>query len=175
MATNKRFEKLLEPYYIGAVKTRNRMVKTAAAMMYWHDDELRINEMCKAFYEAIARGGIGLLIVEAPVIDYPRGARWRNRYRIDDDKYIEGLSELVQVIHKHGCPAFIQMQHDGPWQNPLFDNIEPTYSGPPIGASPVNLDTPGDFHRDVPQALTIPEIKALVDKFSLKKVSKNPK
>ena len=41
------------------------------------------------------RGGVGLLIVESPTIDYPRGVRWKERYRIDDDKYIQGLSELV--------------------------------------------------------------------------------
>jgi 4-hydroxybutyryl-CoA dehydratase/vinylacetyl-CoA-Delta-isomerase len=32
----KRLEKLLEPYHIGSVKTRNRMIKTGASMMYWH-------------------------------------------------------------------------------------------------------------------------------------------
>ena len=142
------------------------MIKTGAAMMYWHEEELHMNETCKAFYEAIARGGVGLLIVHSPTIDYPLGARWRQRYRIDDDKYIQGLSELTEVIHKHGCPTFMQMEHDGPWQNPLFMNQPPIYSGPPIGASPVNLDVPGEFHRDVPRELTIPEIEELVDKFA---------
>jgi hypothetical protein len=33
MAENKRFEKLLQPGYIGKVKTRNRIYKTAASMM----------------------------------------------------------------------------------------------------------------------------------------------
>ena len=65
----KRFEKLLEPYHIGPVKTRNRIIKTGASMMYWHQDELHMNETIKAFYEAIAKGGVGLLIVESPTID----------------------------------------------------------------------------------------------------------
>jgi len=161
-----RFEKLLEPYYIGPVKTRNRIIKTGASMMYWHQDELHMNETTKAFYEAIAKGGVGLWIVESPTIDYPLGARWRQQYRIDDDKYIEGLRELVQVIHKHGCPTFMQMVHLGPWQNPLFHNQPPVYDGPPVGASPVNLPVPGEFHRDVPRELTIIEIEGLVDKFA---------
>jgi 2,4-dienoyl-CoA reductase (NADPH2) len=162
----KRFEKLLEPYHIGPVKTRNRIIKTGASTMYWHEDELHMNEKTKAFYEAMAKGGVGLLIVEAPTIDYPLGVRWRNRYRMDDDKFIPGMSELVQVIHRHGCPTFMQMWHDGPWQNPLFPNLPPVYDGPPIGASPVNLNVEGDFHRDVPRALTIPEIEEIVDKFA---------
>jgi 2,4-dienoyl-CoA reductase (NADPH2) len=166
MSPSIKFEKLLEPGYIGPVKTRNRMIKTGATTMYCHEKDLHMSEKAKAFYEAIAKGGIGLLIVESPTIDYPLGARWKNRYRMDDDKYIKGMSELVEVIHKHGCPTFMQMWHDGPWQNPLFPNVDPTYSGPPIGASPVNLDVPGDFHRDVPRELTIPEIEAIVEKWT---------
>jgi 2,4-dienoyl-CoA reductase (NADPH2) len=165
MVANTRFEKLLEPYHIGPVKTRNRMIKTAASMCYWHENDIHMSEKVKAFYEALAKGGVGLLIVEAPTVDYPLGARWRERYRIDDDKYIKGLSELTEVIHKHGCPTFMQMWHDGPWQSPLF-NPPPLFSGPPIGASPVNLNAPGDFHRDVPRELTIPEIEVIVDKFA---------
>jgi len=166
MAGAKRFEKLLEPYHIGPVKTRNRIIKTGASMMYWHEDELHMNERTKSYYEAIARGGVGLLIVESTTIDYPLGVRWRTRYRMDDDKFIQGMSELTQVIHRHGCPTFMQMWHDGPWQNPLFPNLPPVYDGPPIGASPVNLNVEGDFHRDVPRVLTIPEIEEIVNKFA---------
>jgi 2,4-dienoyl-CoA reductase-like NADH-dependent reductase (Old Yellow Enzyme family) len=118
MVTNSKLDKLLEPYHIGPVKTRNRIIKSGASMMSWHDDELHMNETTKAFYESVARGGVGLLIVESPTIDYPKAARWRERYRMDDDKYIQGMSELVEVIHKHGCPTFIQMEHDEPWQSP---------------------------------------------------------
>ena len=166
MALNRRFEKLLEPYHIGPVKTRNRIYKTGASMMSWYEDELHMNETTLAFYEAIARGGVGLLVVESPTLDYPRGARWRQRYRMDDDKYIEGMSELVAVIHKHGCPTFMQMEHDGPWQSPLFHNAPATFDGPPIGASPVNIDSPGDFHRDLIRQLNIPEIQEIVTKCS---------
>jgi 2,4-dienoyl-CoA reductase-like NADH-dependent reductase (Old Yellow Enzyme family) len=139
MSPTKKFEKLLKPGYIGPVKTRNRMIKTGASMCYWHKKDIHMSEKAKAYYEALAKGGIGLLIVESPTIDYPLGARWRERYRMDDDKYIKGMSELVQVIHKHGCPTFMQMWHDGPWQSPLFPDKPATFSGPPIGASPVNL------------------------------------
>ena len=162
----KRFEKLLEPYHIGPVKTRNRLIKTGATTLYWHQDELHMNKTTLAYYEAIARGGVGLLIVEAPTIDYPSGARWSQQYRIDDDKYIEGLSELVQVIHKHGCPTFMQMVHLGSWQNPLFPNEPPVSNLPPVGASPVKLDSPADFQRDLLRELTIPEIEEIVYKYA---------
>jgi 2,4-dienoyl-CoA reductase (NADPH2) len=161
----KKFQKLLEPHHIGPVKTRNRIYKPAAGMMCFHDDELHMNPITLGFYEAVARGGVGLLCVEAPIIDYPLGARWRERYRMDDDKFIPGMAELVAVIHNYGCPTFMQMEHDGPWQSPLFNNAPATFEGPPIAASPVNISHPGDFHRDVPRQLTVSEIQAITEKY----------
>ncbi len=166
MTDNARFEHLLEPGYIGSVKTRNRIVKTGAGLLMWHENDTRMNGAVKAYYESLARGGVGLLIVESPTVDYPRGARWRERYRIDDDKYIEGLKELVDIIHSYGCPTFMQMNHDGPWQVKLPIVPEPLFDGPPIAASEVSMKSENDFHNEVPKALTIPEIEELVDKFA---------
>jgi 2,4-dienoyl-CoA reductase (NADPH2) len=166
MSTNAKYEKLLEPGRIGSVRTRNRIVKSGAGMLMWHEDDLHMRPEVLAFYEGIARGGVGLLIVESPTIDYPRGVRWKERYRIDDDKYIEGLSELVRVIHKHGCPTFMQMNHDGPWQVKLPFAPEPMYDGAPIGASPVSFQAEGDFHAETPHPLTVEEIQEIVDKFA---------
>jgi 2,4-dienoyl-CoA reductase (NADPH2) len=164
MATSKKFEKLLEPGYIGPVKTRNRMVKTGAAMLYWYEDDVTVVSRMMAFYEALAKGGVGLLIVESPTIDFPFGRRWQQRYRIDDDKYINGLKELVQVIHRHGCPTFMQMNHDGPWQT--MWGPKPIVPGAPIASSPVTISSPMDFHNEMPRQLSIEEIKQLVDKFA---------
>lgn len=164
MAVSTRFEKLLEPGYIGKVKTRNRMIKSGAAMLYWHEDALDIDGKMMVFYEALAKGGVGLLVVESPTIDFPFGRRWNRRYRIDDDKYIKGLEELVKVIHKHGCPAFMQMNHDGPWQS--MWGPTPIIPGPPIGSSPTTLNSPLDFHNEPPRELSIEEIDEIVDKFA---------
>jgi 2,4-dienoyl-CoA reductase (NADPH2) len=166
MSTNSKYEKLLEPGRIGSVKTRNRIVKSGAGMLMWHEDDVHMRPEVLAFYEGIARGGVGLLIVESPTVDYPRGVRWRERYRIDDDKYIQGLSELVTIIHKHGCPTFMQMNHDGPWQVKLPFVPEPMYDGAPIGASAVSFEFEGDFHAEKPHPLTVEEIQEIVDKFA---------
>ena len=163
--SDKRFEKLLEPGKIGPVKTRNRMIKTGAGTFMWHEDELHMNENIKAYYESLARGGVGLLIVESPTIDYPLGARWHQRYRIDDDKYIQGLSELTQVIHKHNCPTFMQMNHDGPWQRALL-GLTPFYEGQPIASSAITMKSENDFHNEMPRVLTIPEIEVIINKFA---------
>jgi 2,4-dienoyl-CoA reductase (NADPH2) len=161
-----RFEKLLEPGCIGSVKTRNRIIKTGAGLLMWHEDDVHMRVEVKAFYERLAAGGVGLLIVEAPGIDYPQGVRYRNRYRMDDDKYIEGMAELVEVIHKHGCPTFMQMNHDGPWQVHWAHEPNPLYAGPPVAASDVYIKTPFDHHNEKPRSLTVPEIQEIVGKFA---------
>jgi 2,4-dienoyl-CoA reductase (NADPH2) len=166
MGDNPRYQKLLEPGYIGSVKTRNRIIKSGAGMFMWYESDIHMREEVKAYYEAMARGGVGLIIVEAPGVDYPWGTRRRARYRIDDDKYIEGLKELVEVIHRHDCPTFMQMNHDGPWQAHLPSEPNPFYDGPPVAASAVWLKNEHDFHNEVPKPLTIPEIEGIVDKFA---------
>ncbi|MBN2569373.1 MAG: FAD-dependent oxidoreductase, partial [Deltaproteobacteria bacterium] len=166
MMDNTKYKKLLEPGYIGSVKTRNRIIKSGAGMFMWHETDVHMREEVKAYYESMARGGVGLIMVEAPGVDYPWGTRRRARYRIDDDKYIDGLKELTDVIHKHDCPTFMQMNHDGPWQAHLPSEPNPFYDGPPVAASAVSLKNANDFHNEVPKALTIPEIEGIVEKFA---------
>ena len=159
------FDRLLEPGRIGPVTTRNRMIKTGACTCFSHRDDVHMSEKAKAFYGALARGGVGLVIVESPIVDFPMAHRWKERYRIDEDRFVPGMTELVDTIHGYGCPTFLQFWHDGPWQSPLLPGPV-MFEGPPIGASPVNiLNAPNDFHRDVPRELTIPEIEDLVQKY----------
>jgi len=71
------FAKLLEPGQIGKVKTRNRIYKSAAGMHTFDETEFdSMNENSLGFYDALARGGVGIISVEAPTIDYPQGCRW---------------------------------------------------------------------------------------------------
>ncbi len=51
-----RFEKLLEPFHIGKVKTRNRMVKAGAGTSFI-DQTGFVGETMKGFYGALAKGG----------------------------------------------------------------------------------------------------------------------
>jgi 2,4-dienoyl-CoA reductase (NADPH2) len=155
-----RFDKLLEPYHIGKVQTRNRIVKTAAGMFYQTDDY--INDTFIGFCESFAKGGAGLLIVESPSVDYPLSLMFPNQFRLDDDKYIQGYSKLTQAIHKHGCPIFIQMYHCGVWHQSAVFGLQP------VAASAIKPEGMGGSfaEMEMPRALTIPEIEELVVKFA---------
>jgi 2,4-dienoyl-CoA reductase (NADPH2) len=163
MADSK-FARIMEPGQIGKVKTRNRIIKTGAGIMLWNEKETHMNQNMLGYYEALAKGGVGLLIVESPTIDYPYGARWPDRYRLDDDKYLPGIAELVKVIHKHNCPTFMQMNHDGPWQRAILGG-PPYFEGQPVAASAVTFKDETDFHNEVPHVLTIAEIEEKIEKF----------
>jgi 2,4-dienoyl-CoA reductase (NADPH2) len=160
------FSKLLEPGQIGKVRTRNRIYKSAAATFCFSDTEFdSLNDNVLSFYGALARGGVGIISMETPTVDFPHGCRYRARYRMDDDKYIPGMKILVDLIHSHGCPTFLQMEHEAPWQNPLLDGFPATYEGPPMGASAVKITSLGDCHRDLIRPLAVPEIQEIVQKY----------
>jgi 2,4-dienoyl-CoA reductase (NADPH2) len=115
MDNKERFRKILEPGYIGKVKTRNRMIKAANGTSFIEPSGF-IGERALGYYDALARGGVGLLIVESCGVEYPLGVQHPPvQFHLDDDKYIPSYAELVKVIHSYGCPAFIQFQHAGPW------------------------------------------------------------
>lgn len=119
-----RFSKLLEPGMIGPVKTRNRMLKTANGTSFMEPDQTCGPRMV-AFYERLARGGIGFLVVESCGTEYPLGIQHVHYFgdgsyegvqlHFDDDKYIPGFKNLTDACHRHGCPVSIQFQHAGPW------------------------------------------------------------
>jgi 2,4-dienoyl-CoA reductase (NADPH2) len=163
MKGNGRFEKLVEPYHIGKVQTKNRMVKTAAGTNFWEMGERRISGMGKAFYEAVARGGAGLVMVESPIMEDPFDEPGDQRYRIDDDKYIKEVSELAEVVHRHNCPLFMQTYHRGPWEQPYAKRR------PRIAASPVKSPTimsEFDLHGDeAPREMTVAEIEEIAEIF----------
>jgi len=161
MAGKERFEKLLEPFQIGRVKLRNRMVKPGQ-ILNLADEGNYAGDRIKAFYEELARGGVGLIIVESTCIDFPLGvsASTMPRLVIDDDKFIPRLQELAGVIHKHGCPTFLQLGHAGP-----------AHPGKLFGTQPVAASSLSDEERPEPsfglaRELTIPEIHTLEDKFT---------
>jgi 2,4-dienoyl-CoA reductase (NADPH2) len=102
---NVKIEKLLEPGYIGKVKTRNRMIKTGAYGWILYDaatDTFRPEGL--AYYGAIAKGGIGLMIMEDPAFRPDTIGR-----PLYEDKHIEREKILVDHIHQYDCPTFAQL------------------------------------------------------------------
>lgn len=156
------FGKLLEPGRIGRVKTRNRMVRTAAGVDYLDKDYFVVRERELPFYEALAKGGVGLIILGVVGTDYPLGTIIDSQVRLDDDKFIPGLREVAEVVHKHGCPIFLQIAHAGAWHAMLGDGLEPVSSSAMSRSELRRLGM--DFGVAV-RGLAVPEIKEIVEGF----------
>ena len=98
---NNRYEKLLEPYHIGSVKTRNRIIKSAAGLQYWVQGDNPVTKKALYFFDALARGGVGLIIMESPSME--QGGK---SFRLDNDKHISAMSEITGVIHQTRLSRF---------------------------------------------------------------------
>ncbi len=119
-----RFSKLLEPGMIGPVKVKNRFIKTANGTSFMDDDQTCGDRMI-AYYERLARGGVGFLVVESCGTEYPLGIQHIHYHEdgtydgvqlhFDDDRLIPGFKKLTDTVHKYGCKVSIQFQHAGPW------------------------------------------------------------
>jgi 2,4-dienoyl-CoA reductase (NADPH2) len=145
------------------VPTGNRLVKTAAGASF--SDDNGITEKDKAYYGALARGGVGLIIMGGYIIENPLGADLPSLSGAHDDKYLAGFSELTQLVHKHGCPIFLQLFHGGamhPSESPGFQPV----SASPLTESEIRERIPPHMKSRVPRGLTIPEIEEIVDRFA---------
>ena len=121
----KQFEKLMEPGQIGPVKTRNRIIKTANGTSFMDFDTQGPGDRMVAYYERLAKGGVGYLMVESCGVEYPQGfitctmtARsclGACSCTLKATSYIPAFARIADAAHKHGCPCAVQLQHSGAW------------------------------------------------------------
>src|SRR5258707_9553327 len=102
---------LLTPARIGSVEIPNRIVmppmttRTADAEGYITDDSV-------AYYLARARGGVGLITIEMASPE-KAGRHRRREVGIYDDRFVPGLTRLVDELHRAGSKVSIQLGHGG--------------------------------------------------------------
>jgi len=122
---SQQFAKLLEPGQIGSVRTRNRIIKTANGTSYMDWDTQRPGDRMIAYYERLAKGGVGYLTIESCGVEYPAGIQHVHydgdrliggvQLHLESDEYIPAFAQLADAIHRHGCPCSVQLQHAGAW------------------------------------------------------------
>ena len=147
--------KLCEPFVIGTMNLRNRLVMSPMISNYATKDGY-VTERMKDYYGARAEGGVALIIVEGSGV-HRSGKGAGRQLMMDNDKYISGLRELVGVIHKHGAKAAVQICHSGRVNASVFTGCQP------VAPSPIPY--PGDelvgVHDvwEMPRELTVNDIK----------------
>ncbi len=142
----------LEPFRLGPLSLRNRLVFAPVTTQY-AGERGAVTERLKAHYEARARGGVGLAIVEATYVA-PVGQVFVNQLGIYSDELIPGLRELAGVVKRHGCVPAIQLHHGGRMAKSAVTGIQP------VAPSPLAA-TGGE----VPHELSESEIQSVVQSF----------
>jgi 7beta-hydroxy-3-oxochol-24-oyl-CoA 4-desaturase len=145
---------LFSPIRIGSMELKNRMVMAPMATDFANPDGTPSQRMLD-YYEARARGGVGLIILEVTSID--EGSPYvPNTLGIWDDRFIPGLRRLTDRLHRHGARVVPQMAHPGP------ESLAPFFNGTqPVGPSPVICHTTKQKCRE----LGVPEIETIVEQF----------
>ncbi|MFC1963427.1 FAD-dependent oxidoreductase [Chloroflexota bacterium] len=155
------FPKLFEPGWIGEMEVKNRTVMAPMGSRTIGTDGYVTQRMLD-YYEARARGGVGLIVVEVACVDSPMGKSGSTHLVVDDDKYIPGLSNLVEIIHKHGARAALQLQHGGRGCNSATTGLQPVAPS----AIPIpDRGWQGAGEGEMPRELAISEIKDIIAKF----------
>jgi 2,4-dienoyl-CoA reductase-like NADH-dependent reductase (Old Yellow Enzyme family)/NADPH-dependent 2,4-dienoyl-CoA reductase/sulfur reductase-like enzyme len=146
-----RLETLLQPLQIGSLRLKNRMIRSPM----WSRTssvEGEVTQQLLDMYEAAARGGPAMIVVEAIGVD-GRYVWPESQLRIDDAKFMPGLRRLVDIIHRNGCACEFQLHCAG------------SFGKDPISPSGVACYALGRTYYVQPRALSLPEIEEMRDAF----------
>ena len=113
---------LSSPGRIGGVTLKNRIAMTAASASLSEPDG-SMTEAMLAYYEARAKGGVGLIITEMVCVDEQRGVLFPRELNAARDENIPDFRALADRLHPYGTKVFAQLFHPGanadPKLNPL--------------------------------------------------------
>ena len=104
--------KIWEPFEIGGVKIKNRIVMPPMSTRLSNTDGSVTNRLI-VYYKARARGGAGLIIIEYAYIDDVASKAAICQLGVHSDELIPGLNELVETLHDYDTKVFLQICHGG--------------------------------------------------------------
>lgn len=157
---------LFSPFTLKSVTLRNR-IAVPPMCQYSAEDGL-VNDWHRAHYAGLARGGSGLVIVEATGV-LPEGRITPGCTGLWSDEHARGLAEIAASIKAAGAVAGIQIAHAGrkasanrPWEGD--DHIP---AGDPRAWTPMSPSAVayGKHLPRVPQAMTVEDIQRVQDAF----------
>jgi len=148
------YPKLFEPGKIAGLSIKNRIVMTAMGVCLSGADGQASPEIIK-YYEARAKGGVGLIITEIVRIDDAEGVGMPHQLGATQMKHIAALQNLTDTVHSYGTRIFLQLQHPGK------EGIPQLTGGRPLVA-PSELPNSKGL---MPRALSTEEVQKLVRQF----------
>ncbi|MEO5355708.1 MAG: NADH:flavin oxidoreductase [Nitrospirae bacterium YQR-1] len=146
---------LLEKYNLGTMELRNRMVRSACYEKMADDDGF-VTDMILNLYRDLAAGGVGL-IISGNTLVHRSGFTVNKILCIYDDKYVDGLRKMADIVHKEGGRIALQLTHGGRQSVPaLLDDNQPI--------APSAVYEP--FMKALPREMTEDEIWEIINAFA---------
>ncbi len=163
-----KYPHLFSPIRIGNFEVPNRVCHVPTDIFSANADG-SVNQRVITYYEEVAKGGCGFIIVGASTPDKKTGRPGPLSLAVDEDPLIPGLAELAEAMHRYGTKTSLQIQHPGrqaAW--PRTDLIS---------ATDMVIDIPASAGHEIVyaerqakgksiRAMTVEEIYDLIEKFT---------
>ncbi|MBM4763791.1 FAD-dependent oxidoreductase [Bacillus sp. B15-48] len=150
-----RYQNIFKEGKIGNLSLKNRVVMPPMGTNLAGSEGEVTNQLI-AYYEARAKGGTGLIILEFTCIDYEYGKGFIRQLRLDNDRFIPGIHRIADAVHKYGTKVFVQIHHAGRQSNSSLINGNQIVAPSKVASAAVGEE---------PRELTTAEVKELVNKF----------
>ena len=145
------FEHLRAPFQLASLTVPNRIVMPPMVIWKAAEDGAVTPAILEHYRDS---AGPGLVIVEATVVS-PEGRLAREQIGIFEDRHVEGLARIAEIIHAAGSVASIQLHHAG-----RNTNLVNTFGLPLVAPSAVPVK------EVVPEALTEDGIERILGCFA---------
>lgn len=144
------FPHLFEPITIASCLIPNRILSSAHGTQYIED--YQISDRLIAYHVERARGGVGLIVLEASRV-HPTTLGHPRQTPGYDPRVIPGYRRLCDAVHEHGTVVFSQILHQGR-QITGLDTRLPLWAPSPL---------PCAVFKEIPHEMTAAEIREVVD------------
>ena len=142
-------DRLFSPLALGPAELPNRIVSTAHQTTLVHE-HLPTDDFV-AYHEARARGGAGLIVLEATAV-HPSGLLTSHTLGGYLPQIVDGYRRVAAAVGPHGTRLFVQLLHGG------REQIATPPRAPALAPSPV----PSPRFRAEPRSASPAEIEELV-------------
>ena len=132
------FPHLLSPGRIGRLALRNRICLTPMGTNLEAEDGTP-GERISRFYEARARGGVGMVIVGVTGVAWPAGVSNPRNMGLSRDEFVAPFRALTDRVHEAGAAIAVQLQHAG------RTSLQDVAAGRPLWVPSALSDSAGDL------------------------------
>ena len=147
------YKAMFSPIRIGNMTVKNRFVVPPMGNNFANTDGT-LSGRSLAYYATRAKGGFGLITIEATVVD-PTAKGGPRKPCLFDDTTVDSFRRVADACHAYGAKVSVQLQHAGPEGDPALTGF------PLKAASPVEAA----FGKAIPREITRQEIMTLVERY----------